>query len=50
MEMKIGVIKGDGIGPEIVDEAVKVLNKPAEVYAHSLSYTQILMGRAAMHE
>ena len=33
MEMKIGVIKGDGIGPEIVDEALKVLDKVAEVYA-----------------
>ena len=27
MEMKIGVIKGDGIGPEIVDEAMKVLDR-----------------------
>ena len=27
MEMKIGVIKGDGIGPEIVDEAMKVLDQ-----------------------
>ena len=35
MEMKIGVIKGDGIGPEIVDEALKVLDKVAEVYGHS---------------
>ena len=40
MEMKIGVIKGDGIGPEIVDEALKVLDKVAEVYGHSFSYTQ----------
>ena len=48
MEMKIGVIKGDGIGPEIVDEALKVLNKVAEVYGHSLSYTQLLMGGASI--
>ncbi len=48
MEMKIGVIKGDGIGPEIVDEAVKVLNKIAEVYGHSFSYTQLLMGGASI--
>ena len=27
MDMNIGVIKGDGIGPEIVDEAMKVLDK-----------------------
>lgn len=50
MEMKIGVIKGDGIGPEIVDEALKVLNKVAEVYGHSLSYTQLLMGGASIDE
>lgn len=31
MEMKIGVIKGDGIGPEIVDEAMKVLDQTAKV-------------------
>ena len=48
MEMKIGVIKGDGIGPEIVDEAMKVLDKVAEVYGHSLSYTQLLMGGASI--
>ncbi len=48
MEMKIGVIKGDGIGPEIVDEAVKVLNRTAEVYGHSISYTQLLMGGASI--
>ena len=48
MEMKIGVIKGDGIGPEIVDEALKVLGKVAEVYGHSFSYTQLLMGGASI--
>lgn len=48
MEMKIGVIKGDGIGPEIVDEAVKVLDRVAEVYGHSFSYTQLLMGGASI--
>lgn len=35
MEMKIGVIKGDGIGPEIVDEALKVLDKTAGIYGHA---------------
>ena len=45
MEMKIGVIKGDGIGPEIVDEAMKVLDQTAKVYGHSISYTQLLMRR-----
>ena len=48
MEMKIGVIKGDGIGPEIVDEAMKVLDRVSEVYGHALSYTQLLMGGASI--
>ena len=48
MDMKIGVIKGDGIGPEIVDEAMKVLDRTAEVYGHSFSYTQLLMGGASI--
>ena len=41
MNLKIGVIKGDGIGPEIVTEAMKVLNKVAEVYGHTCDYTQL---------
>ena len=49
MEMKIGVIKGDGIGPEIVDEAMKVLDRVSEVYGHALSYTQLLMGGASIN-
>lgn len=48
MDMKIGVIKGDGIGPEIVDEAMKVLDRIGEIYGHSFSYTQLLMGGASI--
>ena len=44
MEYKVGVISGDGIGPEIVTEAKKVLNKIADKYGHSFNYTDILMG------
>lgn len=44
MNKKIAVIKGDGIGPEIVSEAMKVLDKVAEVYGHSFEYDQLLMG------
>lgn len=44
MEFKIGVIRGDGIGPEIVTEAVKILDHVAEKYHHTFSYTEILMG------
>lgn len=48
MELKIGVIKGDGIGPEIVAEAMKVLDKVGEVYGHTFCYTQLLMGGASI--
>lgn len=44
MDYKIGVISGDGIGPEIVTEAKKVLDKVGEVFGHSFSYEEILMG------
>ena len=44
MEYKIGVIAGDGIGPEVVAEAQKVLNKVGEVFGHTFCYEQILMG------
>ena len=44
MNKKIAVIKGDGIGPEIVTEALKVLDKVAEKYGHSFEYTNLLMG------
>ena len=48
MNLKIGVIKGDGIGPEIVMEAMKILDKAALVYGHSCSYEQLLMGGASI--
>lgn len=48
MNLKIGVIKGDGIGPEIVTEAMKVLDKVAGVYGHTCNYTQLLMGGASI--
>ena len=44
MECKIGVISGDGIGPEIVAEAKKVLDKIGEKYQHTFHYEDILMG------
>lgn len=44
MTKNIAVIKGDGIGPEIVTEAMKVLDKVAEKYGHTFNYEQLLMG------
>lgn len=44
MEKKIALIPGDGIGPEIVREAKKILDKVCEKYGHKFSYTELLMG------
>lgn len=44
MNYQIGVISGDGIGPEIVAEARKVLDRVGEVYGHTFEYEEILMG------
>mgnify|MGYP000189464663 CR=1 FL=1 len=48
MNLKIGVIKGDGIGPEIVTEAMKVLDKAAKRYSHNIEYRQLMMGGASI--
>ena len=44
MNRKIAVIKGDGIGPEIVTQALKVLDRVAERYGHTFYKTEVLMG------
>ena len=46
----IGVIKGDGIGPEIVDEAIKVLDAVAAVEDIQFDYKEYLMGGIAIDE
>lgn len=48
MEKKIAVIAGDGIGPEIVAQAVKVLDKVAEKYGHQFTYESVDMGGVAI--
>ena len=44
MNKKITVLAGDGIGPEIVAEAIKVLDKIGEKYNHTFEYTPVLIG------
>ena len=44
MEYRIATISGDGIGPEIVTEAKKVLDRVGEVYGHKFQYEEVLMG------
>ena len=48
MEYKIALIPGDGIGPEVVREAKKVLDTVCEKYGHTFSYTSLLMGGASI--
>ena len=50
MEKNIAVIKGDGIGPEIVDAALNVLNAIEKKYHHTFRYQYILMGGASIDE
>ena len=50
MNCNIVTIPGDGIGPEIVREACKVLDKVGEVYGHTFQYTKILMGGCSIDE
>lgn len=48
MEYRIGSISGDGIGPEIVREARKVLDRVAGKFGHEFKYTDILLGGASI--
>ena len=48
MEKNIALIRGDGIGPEIVNQAVLVLDRVAEIYGHSFHYSDVDMGGNAI--
>jgi len=48
MEAKIVTLPGDGISPEVVAEAVKVLRRVAEVYSHTFEFEEALIGGAAI--
>ena len=48
MNYNIGLLKGDGIGPEIVSAAVKVLRKVGAKYGHTLNFTEYLIGGIAI--
>ncbi len=50
MNYKIALIPGDGIGPEVVAETVKVLDKIGEKYGHKFEYTKVLAGGCAIDE
>jgi len=48
VDYKIALVKGDGIGPEIVDAAVKVLDRVAGKFGHSFAFTDVLAGGCAI--
>ncbi len=48
MKLKLAVIPGDGIGPEVVREARKALDRAAEKFGHEIEYTELLMGGASI--
>ena len=50
MHKKIAVLGGDGIGPEIVTEAIKILQAIEKKYNHSFSFEHALMGAVAIDE
>lgn len=48
MNKNIAVIRGDGIGPEIVEQALRVLDRVGEIYGHHFTYTDVDMGGCAI--
>ena len=48
MNFKIALIKGDGIGPEVVGEAVKVMDAVGAKFGHTFEYVDVLMGGCAI--
>ena len=48
MNSKIALIRGDGIGPEVVGQAVKVMDVIAAKYGHRFQYTDVLLGGCAI--
>lgn len=50
MNYRLAVIPGDGIGPEVIEQALKVLDKIGEKYGHKFEYTKVLAGGCAIDE
>lgn len=48
MKLKIALLAGDGIGPEVIDQAVKVCDAVATKYKHTINWTPALTGAAAI--
>lgn len=50
MKLNIALLPGDGIGPEVIDQAVKVCNAIAVKFGHEITWTKALTGAAAIDE
>ena len=50
MNYNIAVIRGDGIGPEVVNETIRDLDKIGEKFGHTFNYTPVLAGGCAIDE
>lgn len=50
MNKNIAILAGDGIGPEVMQSALQVLNVIANKYQHNFKYTEALVGGAAYDE
>ena len=50
MELKIAVLAGDGIGPEIMEQGVAVCSAVAEKFGHKVSYKEAICGAHAIDE
>ena len=50
MNLKIAVLSGDGIGPEVTQESIKVLKTIAEIYGHNFEFQEALVGAIAIDE
>lgn len=48
MEKRIAVLRGDGIGPEVVNESIKVLERVAQKFGHTFHYYDIIGGVAGL--
>ena len=50
MNLKIALLSGDGIGPEVTQQAVKVLDAIAEKYEHTFTFEKALVGAIAIEK
>ena len=50
MKLDIAVLSGDGIGPEVTDQAIKTLNAVAETFEHKFAFQDALVGAIAIDE